>query len=118
MAQATSAAGRERARALIQECGSPIVAAREVFLAYADAAEKTDPRYAVACRAGCWFCCTIPVAVTVFEAAMVKSVVLTLPEEEQQAIWGRLQEHVAAQNLLQARCEHRIAGDPFHRAGF
>jgi Fe-S-cluster containining protein len=110
MAQATSAAGRERARALIQESGSPIAAAREVFLAYADAAEQTDPRYAVACRAGCWFCCTIPVAVTVFEAAMVKSVVLTLPEEEQQAIWERLQEHVAAQNQAFADAnEQRIS---------
>jgi hypothetical protein len=98
MAQATSSAGRERTRAYIKECGSPVVAAQGVFFAYAEAADKTDPRYAVACRAGCWFCCTIPVAVTTFEAAMVRSVVVTLPEEEQQAIWGRLQEHIAVQN--------------------
>src|SRR6185295_15728306 len=81
MEQAASPVGREQARAYIQECGSPVVAARGVFFAYAEAAEQTDPRYAVACCAGCWFCCTIPVAVTAFEAAMVKSVVLTLPEE-------------------------------------
>ena len=84
---ATSPAGRERARAYIQEYGSPVVAAKEVFLAYAEAAERADSRVAVACRAGCWFCCTTVVAVTVFEAAMVKSAVMTLPEAEQQAIW-------------------------------
>jgi len=98
MAQATSTAGREQTRAYIQECGSPVIAAQGVFFAYAETAEKTDPRFAVACRAGCWFCCTIPVAVTAFEAAMVRSAVLKLPEEEQQAIWERLQEHIAAQN--------------------
>jgi Fe-S-cluster containining protein len=98
MAQATSTAGRERARAYIEECGSPVIAAQDVFFAYAEAAEKTDPRYAVACRAGCWFCCTLPVAVTAFEAAMVRSAVLKLPEEEQQAIWERLQKHIAGQN--------------------
>lgn len=98
LAEATSSAGRERARAHIAECGSPVVAARGVFFDYAEAAEQTDPRYAVACHAGCWFCCTTPVAVTVFEAAMVRSVVVTLPEAEQQAIWERLQAHVAAQN--------------------
>jgi Fe-S-cluster containining protein len=113
MAQATSPVGRERTRAYIKECGSPVVAAQEVFLAYAEAAEKTDPRYAVACRAGCWFCCTIPVAVTTFEAAMVRSAVLKLPEEEQQAIWERLQEHVAAQNKAFAEAgDQRIS---FHR---
>jgi Fe-S-cluster containining protein len=98
LGDATSAAGRERARAYIQEYASPVVAAREVFLAYADAAERVDSRAVVACHAGCWFCCTTPVAVTVFEAAMVRSAILTLPEVEQQAILLRLQEHVAAQD--------------------
>jgi hypothetical protein len=98
MAQATSPANRARVRDHIEQCGSPVLAAKDVFLAYAEAAEQPDPHYSVACRAGCWFCCTVPVAVTAFEAAMVRSVVVTLPEEAQQAIWGRLQEHVAAQN--------------------
>src|SRR5262245_41209963 len=96
--EATSPAGREQARAHIQACGSPVVAAKEVFLAYAEAAERTDARYSVACHAGCWFCCTIPVGVTVFEAAMVRSAILTLPEAEQQAIWERLQATVRAQD--------------------
>src|SRR5262245_34564927 len=61
---ATSEVGRERARGYIQEYGSPVVAAKEVFLAYAEAAERADSHAAVACRAGCWFCCTTPVAVT------------------------------------------------------
>jgi Fe-S-cluster containining protein len=95
---ATSSVGRQRARASIDECGSPVVAAKDVFLAYAEAAERADARYSVACHAGCWFCCTTPVAVTVFEAAMVRSAVLTLPEAEQQAIWVRLQQHIAAQD--------------------
>jgi Fe-S-cluster containining protein len=98
LSDATSPVGRERARAYIQEYGSPIVAAKEVFLAYAEAAERADTRVAVACRAGCWFCCTTPVAVTVFEAAMVKSAVMTLSEAEQQAIWERLQARIAAQD--------------------
>jgi Fe-S-cluster containining protein len=95
---ATSSAGRERARVYIQEYGSPVIAAKEVFLAYAEAAERTDSRYSVACHAGCWFCCTTPVAVTVFEAAMVKSAIMTLAEEQQRAIWERLQAHIAAQD--------------------
>jgi Fe-S-cluster containining protein len=105
--EATSAAGRERARANIQEYGSPVVAAKEVFLAYAEAAERADGRTSVACRAGCWYCCTTPVAVTVFEAAMVKSAVMTLPEAQQQAIWKRLQAHIAAQDqaLAAAKAE-------------
>ena len=102
---ATSPAGRERARANIQACGSPVVAAKEVFLAYAEAAERTDARYSVACHAGCWFCCTIPVGVTVFEAAMVKSAIMTLPEVEQQVIWMRLQEHIAAQDQVFAAAD-------------
>jgi Fe-S-cluster containining protein len=107
---ATSAAGRERARAYIQEYGSPVVAAKEVFLAYAAAAERTDSHYSVACHAGCWFCCTIPVAVTVFEAAMVKSTIMMLPEEQQRAIWERLQEHIVAQDqALAAADAERIA---------
>jgi Fe-S-cluster containining protein len=96
--RASSSAGRERARALIQDCGSPVIAAKDVFLAYAEAAEQTDPRYTVACHAGCWFCCTIPVAVTVFEAAMVRSAVHALPDDQQQAIWGRLAEHIDLQD--------------------
>jgi Fe-S-cluster containining protein len=112
MEHAASPAGRERARAHIQACGSPVVAAQEVFFAYAEAAEQTDPRYAVACRAGCWFCCTIPVAVTVFEAAMVKSVILTLPLETQQAIWERLEEHIAAQDQAVADADGQHI--PFH----
>jgi Fe-S-cluster containining protein len=113
MEQASSPAGREQARTYIAEYGSPVVAAREVFFAYAEAAEKTDPRHAVACHAGCWFCCTIPVAVTVFEAAMVKSVILTLPEEAQRAIWQRLEAHIAAQDqaVVDADGEHIL----FHR---
>jgi Fe-S-cluster containining protein len=69
-----------------------------VFLAYAEVAEQPDPRYAVACHAGCWFCCTIPVAVTVFEAAMVRSAVHALPAAQQQAIWERLAEHIDLQD--------------------
>ena len=98
LGDATSAAGRERARAYIQEHASPVVAAKEVFLAYTEAAERAEAHATAACRAGCWFCCTTPVAVTVFEAAMVRSAILTLPEAEQQAILVRLQEHVAAQD--------------------
>jgi Fe-S-cluster containining protein len=110
LSDATSPAGRERARARIQEYGSPVVAAREVFLAYAEAAERADSRAAVACRAGCWFCCTTPVAVTVFEAAMLKSAVMTLSEAEQQAIWQRLQARIAAQDqALAAANGERIA---------
>ncbi len=63
MQQANSDEWRAQARAYIEEFGSPIVAAREVFLAYAEKAEQTDPRHTVACHAGCWFCCVIPVAV-------------------------------------------------------
>src|SRR4051812_16561704 len=95
---AASPVGRERTRAYIKDCGSPVIAAKGVFLTYAQAAEKSDPRYAIACHAGCWFCCTIPVAVTVFEAAMVRSAVHALPEEEQQVIWERLEEHISLQN--------------------
>jgi len=107
LSEATGPDGRERARAHIRECGSPVVAARDVFLAYAEAAEQPDPRYAVACRSGCWFCCTTPVAVTVFEAAMVKSAVLTLPEPAQRAIWDRLQAHVAGQDQAIADADGR-----------
>ena len=57
LAQATAPANRARVRDQIDQCGSPVLAAREVFLAYAEAAEQPDPRYSVACRAGCWFCC-------------------------------------------------------------
>jgi Fe-S-cluster containining protein len=110
--QATSPAGRERARAHINSCGSPVVAAKDVFLSYAEAAEQSDPRYAVACHAGCWFCCTIPVAVTVFEAAMVRSAVHALPAEQQQLIWERLQEHIAAQD--QKFAESGSQRVPFH----
>lgn len=108
MDRASSPAGRERARAFIQDCGSPVVAAKAVFLAYAEAAEETDPRYAVACHAGCWFCCTIPVAVTVFEAAMVRSAIHALPEAQQQAIWERLAEHIDLQDqaLADANGQH------------
>jgi Fe-S-cluster containining protein len=113
LAQATSPANRARARDHIEQCGSPVLAAKDIFLTYAEAAEQPDPRYSVACRAGCWFCCTVPVAVTAFEAAMVRSVVVTLPEEEQQAIWERLQEHVAAQN--QALAESNGQPISFHR---
>lgn len=113
IAQATSPAGRAQARALIDDCGSPVIAAKDVFLAYAEAAEKTDSRYAVACHAGCWFCCTTPVAVTVFEAAMVRSAVRSLPDQEQQAIWERLQAHIAGQNQALADASgQRIS---FHR---
>jgi Fe-S-cluster containining protein len=98
MQQANSIEWRAQARAYIEEFGSPIVAAREVFLAYAEKAEQTDLRHTVACHAGCWFCCVIPVAVTVFEAAMVYSAILTLPEEEQQVIWQRLDAHVELQS--------------------
>jgi hypothetical protein len=109
LSNATSPVGRERARAYIQEYGSPIVAAKEVFLAYAEAAERADSRTAVACQAGCWFCCTTPVAVTVFEAAMLKSAVMTLSEAEQQAIWERLQARIAAQDqALAATSAERI----------
>ncbi|HEU5015145.1 MAG TPA: YkgJ family cysteine cluster protein [Roseiflexaceae bacterium] len=96
--QSSSPAGRARVRAHIAACGAPILAAKEIFLAAAEDAEQTDPRYPVACRAGCWFCCTTPVAVSVFEAAMVRSAVLALPEEAQAAIWARLQAHIAAQH--------------------
>src|SRR5262245_24203038 len=113
LSDATSAAGRERARGYIQEYGSPVVAAREVFFAYAEAAERADSRAIVACRAGCWFCCTTPVAVTVFEAAMVRSAIMTLPEVAQQAIWERLQAHIAAQDQAFATATaERIS---FHR---
>ena len=105
LSDATSPAGRERARGYIQEFGSPVVAAREVFLAYAEAAGRADARYAFACRAGCWFCCTTPVAVTVFEAAMLKSAIMALPEVEQRAIWDRLQAHVAAQDQALAAAD-------------
>jgi Fe-S-cluster containining protein len=107
MDHAGSAAGRERTRAHIEECGSPVIAAKEVFLAYAEAAEKTDPRYAVACRAGCWFCCTIPVAVTVFEAVMLKSALLALPEAEQQGVHERLKAHMDAQEQAFADAEEQ-----------
>jgi Fe-S-cluster containining protein len=113
MSQAVSPAGRAQIREHIEECGSPVVAARDVFFAYAEAAEEADPRYAVACRAGCWFCCTTPVGVTVFEAAMVKSAVLTLPEAEQQAIWQRLQAHIEAQSTALAEASEARAS--FHR---
>lgn len=102
LAAAISPASRAQARAAIQECGSTLIAASEVFLDYAEAAEQTDPRYTIACHAGCWFCCTLPVGVTVFEAAMVRSVILTLPEAEQAAIWERLQAHVTAQRTALA----------------
>lgn len=108
---ATSPANRAKARAQIDECGSPVVAAKDVFLTYAEAAEQTDPRYAVACHAGCWFCCTTPVGVTVFEAAMVRSAVLTLPEAQQRAIWERLEQHLAAQ-------QDALAGSGGQRAAF
>lgn len=111
--QATSPAGRAQARAYIDDCGSPVIAAKGVFLAYAEAAEQTDPRYAVACHAGCWFCCTTPVAVTVFEAAMVRSAVRALPDQEQQAVWERLQAHIAGQNQALADASGRRV--PFHR---
>jgi len=112
MDHAASPACRARARAYIQDCGSPVIAAKGVFLAYAEAAEQTDPRYAVACHAGCWFCCTIPVAVTVFEAAMVRSAVHALPEEQQQAIWARLEEHITAQDQAVADADGKHT--PFH----
>lgn len=111
LASAISPEGRAEARRLIAECGSPVVAAREVFLAYAEAAEASDPRYTVACQAGCWFCCVTPVAVTVFEAAMVLSAVLTLPEAQQQRIRERLEARVAAQDAA-------LAGAPDSRARF
>ena len=111
LASATSPAGRADARRLIAECGSPVVAAREVFLAYAEAAEASDPRYTVACQAGCWFCCVTPVAVTVFEAAMVRSAVLALPEDQQQRIRGRLEARIAAQDAA-------LAESPGQRATF
>src|SRR5215212_3479348 len=98
MDRASSAAGRQRTRAYIQDCGSPVIAAKGEFLAYAEAAEQADPRYTIACHAGCWFCCTIPVAVTVFEAAMVRSAVHALPEAQQQVIWERLEQHIDLQN--------------------
>lgn len=98
LANAMSPEGRADARRLIAECGSPVVAAREVFLAYAEAAEASDTRYTIACQAGCWFCCVTPVAATVFEAAMVLSAVLTLPEEQQQRIRERLDARIAAQD--------------------
>ncbi len=103
LASAISPAGRADARRLIAECGSPVVAAREVFLAYAEAAEASDTRYTVACQAGCWFCCVTPVAATVFEAAMVLSAVLTLPEQQQQMIRERLELRVAAQDAALAK---------------
>jgi Fe-S-cluster containining protein len=108
--RASSPEGRERARVFIQDCGSPVIAAKDVFLAYAEAAERTDPRYAVACHAGCWFCCTIPVAVTVFEAAMVRSAVHALPEAQQQAIWERLEQHIDLQDqaLADANRSHIV----------
>jgi Fe-S-cluster containining protein len=107
--RASSPAGRARARSYIEDFGSPVMAAKQVFLAYAEAAEQTDPRYAVACHAGCWFCCTIPVAVTVFEAAMVRSAVQSLPEEQQRAIWERLEEHIDLQDqaVADADGQHR-----------
>lgn len=105
--QATSPAGCAQIEAYIQQAGSAVVAAREVFFAYADAAERIDPRYTVACRAGCWYCCTTPVGVTVFEAAMVKSALLSLPEAEQQAIWLRLQAHIDAQNTAFAQADRK-----------
>ena len=113
LSDAMSSAGRERARGYIEEYGSPVVAAREVFFAYAEAAERADSHATMACRAGCWFCCTTPVAVTVFEAAMVKSAIMTLAEEEQQAVWERLQAHIAAQDqAFAAATAERIS---FHR---
>ncbi|HEU5099666.1 MAG TPA: YkgJ family cysteine cluster protein [Roseiflexaceae bacterium] len=107
MERAASPAGRARARESIQDCGSPVIAAKEVFLAYAEAAEQTDPRYTVACHSGCWFCCTIPVAVTVFEAAMVRSAVHSLPETQQQAIWARLEEHIDLQDQALADADRQ-----------
>ncbi len=44
---------------------------------------------------------------------MVKSVILTLPEEAQQAIWQRLEQHIAAQN--QAVADAHGAHIAFHR---
>jgi Fe-S-cluster containining protein len=98
LAEATSPAGRAQARTYIEDFGSVVAAGREVFLAYAEAAEQQDDRHTVACQAGCWFCCQIPVAVTVLEAAMVLSAVRRLESDKQQQILLRLEHHVQKQD--------------------
>lgn len=109
-AQANSPANRARVRAYIRECGSPVIAAKGVFNAYAEAGDKAPTGgLQLACRAGCWFCCTIPVAVTVFEAGQVFGVIKQLPEADQERIWTRVQEHVEAQRqAIAASVEKRV----------
>lgn len=111
IAQANSQANRARVREYIQQCGSPVVAARGIYTAYAEAADAaTTHGLSVACHAGCWFCCTIPVAVTVLEASLVFRALRMLPIADQERTWAQVDEHVAVQRqALQESRPQRVA---------
>src|SRR2546422_6514745 len=58
--EAASPAGRAKTRQYIEQCGSPVRAAKGIYDAYVNAADKRPPGSPhIACRSGCWFCCTI-----------------------------------------------------------
>lgn len=109
---ANSRENRAKMRDYIKQCGSPIVAAKGVFIGYAEEVNR-EPKngLSIECKPGCWYCCMMPVAATAFEAAMAFVAIQKLPEEDRQRIFQRLEEHV----LLQ---RDAIENSPIKRADF